>query len=148
MSRRRAQRQWPVAALRAAWRKDASRSQHHALAAVATSPPWPLHTYLPRAPRTLHDSVRLMYDHINPKNDQPSPLVSEEFYNTVMEVRRCMLGRGLAAQHRTAKGTSQIAQRQVGGRCHARARGNAHLHSSVASFHTPAWRAPGQRDQL
>ena len=36
-----------------------------------------------------------MFEHINPKNDQPSPLVSEAFFEIVMEVggwgRRMML---------------------------------------------------------
>lgn len=29
----------------------------------------------------------MMYAHVNKKNGEPAPLVSEELYNTVMEVR-------------------------------------------------------------
>ncbi|GBF90100.1 ribonucleoside-diphosphate reductase large subunit [Raphidocelis subcapitata] len=35
--------------------------------------------------KSFTETVRLMHDHINPKNDQPASLVSEEFYEIVME---------------------------------------------------------------
>jgi hypothetical protein len=30
--------------------------------------------------------MKLMYNHVNPKNDQPSPLIAEDVYNIIMEV--------------------------------------------------------------
>jgi hypothetical protein len=39
--------------------------------------------------RTLDDlgrSVRIMHEHVNPKNDQPAPLVSDECFEIIMEV--------------------------------------------------------------
>jgi hypothetical protein len=37
-----------------------------------------------------------MYNHVNPKNDQPSPLIAEDVYNIIMEVSA-----GSAASGRT-----------------------------------------------
>ena len=31
--------------------------------------------------------MKLMYNHVNPKNDQPSPLIAEDVYKIIMEVR-------------------------------------------------------------
>jgi hypothetical protein len=32
-------------------------------------------------------SAKLMFEHVNPKNGQPAPLISQEVYNLIMEVR-------------------------------------------------------------
>lgn len=31
--------------------------------------------------------MKLMYNHVNPKNDQPSPLIAEDVYQIIMDVR-------------------------------------------------------------
>lgn len=31
-------------------------------------------------------SVKVMHEHINPKNGEPAPLIAEDIYNIVMEV--------------------------------------------------------------
>jgi ribonucleoside-diphosphate reductase alpha chain len=45
--------------------------------------PWPLLTQQPPCAR----SIKTMYNHINPKNGEPAPLVAEDVYKVIMEVR-------------------------------------------------------------
>jgi ribonucleoside-diphosphate reductase subunit M1 len=37
--------------------------------------------------KSFTETVKLMYEHVNPKNGQPSPLVSDAVYKVIMEVR-------------------------------------------------------------
>jgi hypothetical protein len=60
----------------AAWRTPAMHS----------SPPYSATRPQPTTAAITPPSVRLMHEHINPKNDQAAPLVSDEFFDIVMEV--------------------------------------------------------------
>jgi len=58
-------------------------------------------------------SARLMFEHVNPKNGQPAPLISQEVYDIIMQV--CELGFRLhtGVQIRARRAASAAAQAQL-----------------------------------